>query len=409
MDKEKIVKKNSIISFWYSSFFSFIFIFIILLSYCSFPHLPSLSTVIKYLSLTLSIVSFIIYILTSKYSKFIIILFIYSVFLIISTLLSNTGSLNEFFKIYCRVISLSCYLDYGLKNYTKTIINSLFWTLYLLILVNFCTIIIFPKGLYSTSLYTTNWFFGYDNTHIFMYLPAIILLFCTKNIQKINGILLLAIITFCVFHCFSANSVVAYSIFLLYAISYKFVEKSKILNIKTYFLTYIALFALFVKLRIQNIFSWFIVDILHKTLTFSTRTVLWDKVESFIMSRPILGYGQEPSSTIIAKFESPYYTHAHNTFLDVLYKGGLVGLIFHICLMILPCRKLYKYKDYFVSKITSMLLFATMVMMIFEARQEKIGLYLALIVSYYIGSIIMAFKHEKEFKPFKAKKNDEKS
>ena len=273
-------------------------------------------------------------------------------------------------------------------------------------MINFYTIIKYPNGLYLTDLYSSNWFFGYDNTHIFMYLPALILMFCTKKIFKPYGILLFLVITFSVFKCFSANSVVAYSIFLLYFIFNRYVSKIKILNIKSFFFIYIILFFLFVKLRIQNLFEWFIVGVLKKSLTFSTRTFIWDRVEKLIIKHPFLGYGQESNLTIVSKLGDPHYTHAHNTFLDVLYKCGLFGFVFHLLLIILPCKELYKYKDYFLTKILSILLFSAMIMMIFEARQEKIGLYLILVLSYNIGNIITSFNHSENLSLLKEKYNE---
>lgn len=391
------MKKYTIVSILYSRFTSFFILFTILLSYCFFPKFVFLSNLVKYFSLFLSIIIFCIYFLNFKFSKFIITLFAIFVMLLISSLFGEYGSVNELFKVYYRIIALSCYLDYGLKKYPKATLNSLFWVFFTLIFINFYTIVRYPDGLYSTILYSTNWFFGYDNTHIFMYIPSLILLFCTKKVFKPYGILLFSIITFCIFLCFSANSVVAFSIFLIYLIFNYSTCKMKFLNIKTYFFAYIVLFFSFVKFRIQNLFKWFIVDVLHKSLTLSTRIFLWDRVENYIIKHPILGYGQELNTTIIAKFGDPHFTHAHNTFLDVMYKGGLIGLILHLLLIIMPCKNLYKYKDYFITKIISILFFCTMIMMVFEARQEKIGLYLILVLSYNIESIITSFEHHKKY------------
>lgn len=398
------MKKYNINSILYSSFFSFFIMLIILLSYCFFPNISTLSKYIKYLSYIFSFIIFVVYLLNFKYSKFIFMLFGFASVILFSSYINTYGSTLEFFKIYFRIISLTCYLDYGLKKYTKPTLNSLFLVFYLLIVINFYTIIKYPNGLYTTDLYSSNWFFGYDNTHIFMYLPALILLFCTKKIFKPYGILLFLVITFSIFKCFSANSVVAYSIFLLYFIFNRSISKIEFLNIKSFFCTYIILFFLFVKFRIQNLFEWFIVGVLKKSLTFSTRTLIWDRVEKLIVEHPFLGYGQECNLTIVSKLGNPHYTHAHNTFLDVLYKCGLFGLIFHLLLIILPCKELYKYKDYFLAKILSVLLFSAMIMMIFEARQEKIGLYLILVFSYNIGNIITSFNHSEKFSFLKKEK-----
>ena len=219
--------------------------------------------------------------------------------------------------------------------------------------------------------------------------------FAEKKILKFTGILLFLNITFSIFYCFSANSVVAFSIFIIYILFNKFTNNIDILNIKTYIKSYIILSFSFVIFRIQRIFSWFIVDVLHKSITLSTRTILWDRVQDLILKRPILGYGQEICDVVVEKYGDSHFTHAHNTFLDVVYKGGVIGLIFHALLLLIPSKELYATRDYFITKVVSIIYFTAMIMMIFEARQEKIGLYLVLVLSYNIKNIIDSFDHRK--------------
>ena len=71
-----------------------------------------------------------------------------------------------------------------------------------------------------------------------------------------------------------------------------------------------------------------------------------------------------------------------------MYKGGILGLISHIVLLILPVKELYKNRENDLTKTVSMILFCLFVMMNFEARQEKIGLYIILTVAYNIKHII---------------------
>ena len=84
-----------------------------------------------------------------------------------------------------------------------------------------------------------------------------------------------------------------------------------------------------VVLRLQELFSFLIVDVLHRDLTLTTRTIVWDKAFDVIESAPIFGYGLEESVTAQIRFGT--VESSHNYFLDQIYYGGVVAL----CLLML--------------------------------------------------------------------------
>lgn len=386
------MKKITLFDVLYSKTMSFIIGFIILISCCYTAQFPMVQKVFFYCSYILSIGIIMIYILNRKFSKFSITLSIYGIGLMISSYLSDTAFVHTFFNIYLKIIAMSFYLDYGLKNYSNTIIPSMYKVFYILICINFYTLIKFPDGLYTTDLFSRNWFFDYDNTHIFMYFPAIVCMFFNMKLNKkkwgIFDVIFILLITFCVYYCFSANSVVAYTLFLIYLLMYKFINKLEIFNSRTYFIAYFVIFFTIVIFRLQNVFSWLIVGILGKDLTFTNRTVIWERVIDLIKTKLLLGYGQENSSIISSKLGNIHYTHAHNTTLDVLYKGGIITSISFLFLIIYPIKELYETRENELSKFISYIIFCLFIMMNFEAREEKIGLYIILVIAFNIKNII---------------------
>ena len=66
-----------------------------------------------------------------------------------------------------------------------------------------------------------------------------------------------------------------------------------------------------VLLRLQNIFSFIIQNILGKDLTFTGRTRIWDNAIEFIKARFIIGYGKETGAVIASKLGDIKFTHAH--------------------------------------------------------------------------------------------------
>ncbi|MFR3202482.1 MAG: O-antigen ligase family protein [[Clostridium] leptum] len=65
----------------------------------------------------------------------------------------------------------------------------------------------------------------------------------------------------------------------------------KLFNFRNYLILNILLFFVIVIFRMQNLFAFLIEDILHKNLTLTGRTVIWDRTLELIGEKPILGHG----------------------------------------------------------------------------------------------------------------------
>ena len=99
--------------------------------------------------------------------------------------------------------------------------------------------------------------------------------------------------------------------------------------------------------QIQNMFSWLIVDILHKDLTLSGRTRIWNAVIANISRKPLLGYGTNLSGRLSINYiryngVSSMHLFSHNIFLEVMIQGGCIALLFLAMLYIVADRKIKK-------------------------------------------------------------------
>ena len=111
------------------------------------------------------------------------------------------------------------------------------------------------------------------------------------------------------------------------------------------FITPIKLFAisgtisfLIIYVKIQNLFYGFIKNVLHKDLTFSGRTEIWNLAIDKIKNNLILGYGRLTTEQRTVVFNA---TSAHNQFLNFLFEGG-VGLLLTICVIFIIISKKLK-------------------------------------------------------------------
>lgn len=374
-------------------FIIFITYLVLILSSSTYTNfLNSYSSLLNILSIGITIFIIALYILKRQYSKFVIIYLIYIIFGYISCMCGFYSSTSIFVDTYMKITSIILLTDLLLKNDCKITLKILKIIFLIIIFINTITIILFPNGLYETNLYTNNWFLQYDNLHIFIFMPAMLISIISDKLEynkiSISTLFLLLMITFSVYYCFSANTVVAYTLFLIYIIFYKYINKIKVFNSVTYFIVYIVTFLFFSLLQLQNSISTFIVNILNKNLTFSGRTALWNTIIYYIKKKPILGYGIETNKIFTAKMGSIFFTHAHNTIFDILYKGGMVSLCIFMYLILLVIKELNKFKNNNLSKLVSFSLLCCFLMMNFESRQEKIGLWIILCIGYNIKNII---------------------
>ena len=387
-------KKYTLFNLLFSKFISFIIITTILLSYCMIYNYPKVNYVFQIIVSIILMILLFIYIFNKKYSKFVIIYFIYIVCLGLSTLLNSNASLPVLYLTYYKITALILFLDMGIRYNVKNIIVSLNMVLILLILINFVTILAFPNGMFMGNYSMSNWFLGYKNSHMVFYLPAILVININAYLKgKMNYLfyyLFLVIILISTLKSLATTSIVVLIILYLYLIFEKIISKVSFFNIYNYFIVYIGLFLTIIVLRVQNIFAWLVVNVLHKKMTFTGRTDIWDISLSFISTKKLLGYGIEQPYDIAKKFGNIAFTHCHDTILDLLYKGGIISLISFFSLIIITIKKLYNKRHEVISKLFSVIFLCIFIIMLFEARQDAIGFYIVFILSYYIDNIINA-------------------
>lgn len=335
----------------------------------------------------------IIYLKKGKVSKFILGLLCYNLIIIVATKLNSSyGRISTAVNNAIDVIAVCLIIELELKKEPKRVINQLLLLFEILIYANFISMILYPNGLYSDALYDNNWLLGYDNKHIITILPGLMLtliysLYYGKGL-KIRSIFLIIISCLSIVKNFSATSVLAIVLMVIFIVfrNMKF-ENTKIFNIYNYIITYVVLFFTIIIFRLQEIFSYLIVKVFHKSLTFTGRTNIWDKTIDLIKQKPIIGYGVENSTTRAEKIDFANATHAHNTILEILYKGGFIALIIYIYIIIIVAKQLNKYRDSMVSKIISVAIFVFFIMMLVEAR-DVTNFYIILLFGYNINRII---------------------
>ena len=347
----------------------------------SFPKVNYIFTIWLMISFAIIVA---VYMKKFRISKLTMTYLAYNLVLLISTI-KNNGSITKFLSDFLMNLGMIFLIELYLKNDKMKIMKVLSSIFYFLMVLNTISFIIVPEGLAVTQyLKTPIYLLGIDNRFSFTYIPGLCVI-AIYDFMKNNKITKLTIIyfmiTFITFVYFwSAGALVAESMFFIH---YIFIYKLKYKHFTNkYFPIIIVSFLGLVVFRVQNIFRFFIVDILHKDLTFSSRTILWDKAIKIINNNMWLGTGIQKSEFSIKAISA---FHAHSHFLNIMFQSGIIGVIIYIYLIFDAFKKLNEYRKNVIAQMVAFTLFVLFIMLTVDTFDITANLFLIICIGYNIS------------------------
>lgn len=314
-----------------------------------------------------------------KIDKFILFVILFYCSLLFSTFYFSQSYVNLIYE-FASILSWIVLFKINMLDNKDKFLTTLENTFFILLLINFITIILFPGGFYlNSSGYSGNYFLGYDNNLITYIFPALALSF-TNSLNKNGKIglksIFLLIISFCsIIFTWSATGVVSMVIMIVLFFAYTINKKD--FPIKKYIVVALSLFIGIVFLRFQNIFSFIIEGWLKKDLTFTGRTYIWDIFIGEIKKSILIGHGIVDSKYLIRTLNAG---HAHNYFLQILYQGGLVTFSIFLGFFFSAINKVKNCKE---KKYVGIVIFAYLISFIFEAYSLTNMFIIVLLIAYY--------------------------
>lgn len=277
-----------------------------------------------------------------KVSLFFVGIVFFEVWRVLATIYCG-GNYTSLFLAIFNALAICLVVEMGLKTDPDALLDGASFTLGLFVLINFATILLFPQGMYEFNTFTQNYFLGYRNNSIMLFFPAIIFSI-VRSLRKYNKLTLssfvITAVSFAtVIIAFSATSVIGMTVFTLFLLLALINKMPNFLNIITYLAINIAYFFGVIILRLQEAFAFIIVDMLGRDLTFTGRTKIWDCALAAFAKSPVFGVGEienQASRDLIGA------THAHNYYLDLLYKSGLPGFLIFFAILIICGVALYR-------------------------------------------------------------------
>ena len=317
----------------------------------------------------------------------------------ISTFYNGGYSLKSLGMNEIILLSFVIFLDYMFETDVSVALSVLTLHYEILVYMNFLTVFLFPQGLYNQGPGRDYWFLGQVNQTVLYIIPAILLeLLYSRYVRNKRtpgirawGMILAGSIT--LLRVWSATALVGMLIFgglICWGLFYRRAVKVNV-GAELSIVTFLA----FVVFRLQNYFSFFIVNVLHRNLSFSTRTEIWDSAFGYISKKLLLGYGMESIEQATERFG---YMTPHNRYLYLCYQGGIVMLIMFFLFLAGGNRILRKAEKTKAAVYISACVCAFLVMMQFESYNTPL---------FYVPFILM-FHAEKFSESRKEQSQNEK-
>ena len=327
-------------------------------------------------------------------SKEILIIIFLEGVILISTYI-NSNALNEYLTWINTAINIwgiVFLFNWSEKKHSIFLVEKIYKYVELMVCFNLILAIMIPEGLGKSSL-SNNWgtytvhtihLLGFKNNwliwilvYIFLSEINVLLLKKKRGIAPLIGI-------FSAFYCKSSTAILVISIYIVIILLSKVKEIKRVLyKISPVIVISLSLGmnVLIVFFRIQYIFSVLIEKILHKTLTFTSRTYIWEQAISMVLKSPIWGYGNGTNGKFlnIAGYNVP----AHNLYLDIILQGGIICGGMFLLFFIFSCRQTRELKI----EIRFSILIAILLMMVaglMESYFSKALFFIPFLISIYL-------------------------
>lgn len=238
----------------------------------------------------------------------------------------------------------------------ETFLSAQLFCFELVVYINLCTIFMYPSGMYSNppEYYTKNWFLGYYNMYTRYFVPALMFgwLYMRHSRKKVRTYLLTISIFYTAFKVWSGGEIV---LLLTMAIVYVFFKnRTTVCNYYSYWSLHIVFFIALFVFRLQYILKWIIDGLLGKWTSLVSRMDLWDKTYELFLKYPIIGHGIQDANWRRVEYGYIYGAHAHNLIWELLYQGGITGIVLWSSIVIISGIRVFKFRQSEDSKIIAL-------------------------------------------------------
>lgn len=287
-------------------------------------------------------------------------------------------------------------IELGISHSAETVLDLLFYPLTIVMLINLILQIIYPYGLCrGGSFWYIFGFMGIDNYLAPFLVPYMILTVLRSEILWGRITHLTWFLVGCgamnLLLTWSTTGVMGLAVALIFLLFFYRTRGELLFNAATSMLAGFGLFWGIVVFRLQNLFAFFIEGVLHKGLSFTGRTDIWDAAMESIMENPLLGLGLAQYGKVYRLRKGNYY-HAHNVFLETGMEGGICAFLCFLLMLGFASKPLLEYRRHPYACLLSAGLMACAVMTSMESYLDPNGLmiYGLILLAWHIPKLIAA-------------------
>lgn len=236
-------------------------------------------------------------------------------------------------------------------------------------------ILVFKEALRTGYTNSRQWLFGHRNMIFIHHLMWILFSYITYKLEHRNytNLFIVQILYTMVVGVVSWNSTMMFTTVIIFVLAFFRNGIFSKMTIIHYVLLYLFLEIGIVFLRIQDFFSYIIVSILHRNLSLTGRTSIWDYyIKQFsdenLFQKLFGNFGVTQLSV-----------NTHNMFLGLLVFTGVIGLTLYFVLLYLAIVNLIKEKNTDLARFVSVILFG------FLINALTMEFYLQPLTAIYVG------------------------
>lgn len=291
-----------------------------------------------YMMISSFVVLFIIWVVNRKNIVSMLVLCVYMIY--IASTVYNHGDVNGAIYESLLIGTAVLLVNYVINNEQEIIpfFNALSVVCFLMCFLNFVSILATGgEGLYKVALtYINSYFFlGHRNTMSMLLLGYTILAIISNRVINDKWIF---IPIFCyvtsaisIFVVWSATSIVGLTVLSIALVLIECVGLMPKLVYYAILSLSVVSTMLLLNEKSNAFFKFVLVNVLHKDLTLTSRSIVWNRAGQFVKMALFTGYGCETSELSYLKL---YIGSTHNHYLQCVYSCGLVGLILEFIIII---------------------------------------------------------------------------
>lgn len=286
----------------------------------------------------------------SDYTEYLLILTFISYLTIVSIV--NSSGILRILSTCIPIMLFATFAQFANKEDSISIMHLWARVLFILVLIDLFTVIVFKNGLYITvhvkKTYTANWLLGYKTYRATFCLPMLLLFSIEyigqKQRERLKYICVAIISILDMYLSQGTTALLGVSMFVLFAwmvcfdthvlvkpIQFLITRKTLV------YVIFIVVWVITIIIQDNAVIFGDITTILNKSETFSGRTYIWKSTIEAVKASNWLGIGLVGNEVMEAITGGQ--VNAHNQMLTVLLNGGVPLLVIYIVLLLYPTYK----------------------------------------------------------------------